>query len=129
LHQAGFSRDDWNNWFNVGRGQPGTSTIAEELWYIRAYALDQQVPEARQSTFLRADWVDAFVPNLEVTGFINTDLYDGSSLIQAAADYYISRSWTIGVQVNANAGSRHSILGAAHRAQVHCSSWRGISSS
>ena len=42
----------------------------------------------------------------------NTDLYDGSSLVQAAADYYISRSWTIGVQVNANAGSRHSGFGS-----------------
>jgi hypothetical protein len=54
--------------------------------------LDQQVPLARQSTFLRADWVDAFIPNPEITGFINTDLYDGSSLIQISADYYISRT-------------------------------------
>ena len=60
LHQAGLSRDDWNNWFNVGRGQPGTSTLAKERWYIRAYA----------STFPRADWVGASVPDLEVTGFI-----------------------------------------------------------
>lgn len=112
LHQAGFSRQDWNNWFNIGRGQPSTSLIARELWYIRAYALDQQVPLARQSTFLRADWVDAFVPNLEITGFINTDLYDGSSLIQASADYYVSRTWTIGAQVNANVGSRHSDFGS-----------------
>jgi hypothetical protein len=112
LHQAGFSRQDWNNWFNIGRGQPSTSLIVRELWYIRAYALDQQVPLARQSTFLRADWVDAFVPNLEITGFINTDLYDGSGLIQASADYYISRTWTIGAQVNANVGSRHSDFGS-----------------
>jgi len=112
LHQAGFSRQDWNNWFNIGQGQPSTSLIARELWYIRAYALDRQVPLARQSTFLRADWVDAFVPNLEITGFINTDLYDGSSLIQASADCYISRTWTIGAQVNANVGSRHSDFGS-----------------
>lgn len=112
LHQAGFSRQDWNNWFNTGRGQTSMSLIARELWYIRAYALDQQVPLARQSTFLRADWVDAFISNLEITGFINTDLYDGSSLIQASADYYLSRTWTIGVQVNANVGSRHSDFGS-----------------
>ncbi len=112
LHQAGFSRQDWNNWFHIGQGQPSTSPIAKELWYVRAYALDQQVPLARQSTFLRADWVDAFVPNLEITGFINTDLYDGSSLIQTSADYYISRTWTIGAQINANVGSRHSDFGS-----------------
>jgi hypothetical protein len=86
--------------------------IATELWYIRAYAQDQQVPLARQSTFLRADSVDAFVRNLEISGFINTDIYDGSSLIQASADYYLSRTWTIGVQVNANVGSMHSDFGS-----------------
>jgi len=82
------------------------------------------VPLARQSTFLRADWVDAFVPNLEITGFINTDLYDGSSPIQASADYYISRTWTIGVQVNANVGSRHSDFGSL-LVWARSSSWRG----
>jgi len=74
LHQAGLSRQNWNNLFNIGRGQPSTSLIAKE--YIRAYALDQQVPLAKQSAFL---WVDAFVPNLEITGSINTDVYDGSA--------------------------------------------------
>jgi len=112
FHEAGFSRADWNNWFATGQAQSGSSFVAKELWYIRSYALDQQEPVARHSTFLRADWVDAFVPNLEITGFINTDLYDGSSLTQASADYYISRSWTIGAQVNANVGSRHSDFGS-----------------
>jgi putative ABC transport system ATP-binding protein len=70
------------------------------------------MPLARQSTFLRADWVDAFVPNLEITGFINTDLYDGSSLIQASADYYVSKVWTVGAQVNANVGTRQSDFGS-----------------
>jgi len=112
LHQAGFSQRDWNNWFNIGRAQPSTARIVQELWYIRAYALDRQVPLARQSTFLRVDRPDAFIPNLEISGLINIDLYDGSSLIQASADYYISRSWTIGAQVNANAGRRHSDFGS-----------------
>jgi hypothetical protein len=66
----------------------------------------------RQSTFLRADWMDASAPNLEITGFINTNLYDRSSLIQASADYFISRTWTIGAQVNANAGPRRSDFGS-----------------
>jgi len=67
--------------------------------------------------------------NLEITGFINTDLYDGSSLIQASADYYTSRAWTIGAQVNANVGSRHSDFGSlpSHRVWVRSSSWRGTS--
>jgi hypothetical protein len=112
LHQAGFSGKDWNSWFAAGRGQTSSSPIARGLWYIREYALDQQEPLARHSTFLRMDWVDAFIPKLEITGFINTDIYDGSSLIQASADYYVSKAWTIGGQVNGNPGSRNSDFGS-----------------
>jgi hypothetical protein len=112
LHQAGFSRDDWSRWFSAGQGKSSSSPMVGELWYIRDYALDQQVPIARQSTFLRANWVDAIIPNLELTGFINTDLYDGSSLVQVSADYYLSRTWTIGAQINADLGSRRSDFGS-----------------
>ena len=42
------------------------SPTAGELWYIRAYAQDQQVLLAIQSTFLRADWVAA-APAIEVS--------------------------------------------------------------
>jgi len=112
LHQAGFSRDDWSRWFSAGQGKSSSSPIVGELWYIRDYALDQQVPLARQSTFLRADWVDAIIPNLELTGFINTDLYDGSSLVQVSADYYVSRAWTIGAQISADLGSKRSDFGS-----------------
>ena len=112
FHEAGFSGQDWNNWFNAGQGQSSSSFIASELWYIRNYALDQQEPLARNSAFLRADWVDAFVPDLEITGFVNTDLHDGSSLVQVAADYYISNAWTVGAQVNANIGSSRSDFGS-----------------
>jgi hypothetical protein len=112
FHQAGFSGQAWNNWFNAGQGQRSSSFIARELWYIRSYALDQQEQLARNSTFLRADWVDAFVPDLEITGFVNTDLHDGSSLVQIGADYYISNTWTVGALVNTNIGSRRSDFGS-----------------
>ena len=79
FHQAGFSQTDWNNWFKAGRGMTSSSPVARELWFIRAYALEQQEPISEHAIFLRADWVDAFIPSLEITGFINTDLYDGSS--------------------------------------------------
>ena len=111
-HEAGFSAQDWNNWFAAGQGQSASSPIAKELWYIRSYAVDQQEPLATNSTFLRADWVDAFVPNLELTGFINTDIHDGSSLVQVSADYYLSNKWTIGAQVSANLGSKRSDFGS-----------------
>ena len=68
-----------------------TPGISRTLWYIRSYALDQQVPVSQHSGFLRADWVDAFVPDLELTALANVNLLDGSGLVQATADYYLSR--------------------------------------
>ena len=112
FNQAGFSRRDWNNWFRAGSSPTASTAIAKELWYIRSYAAERQDPLSEHSLFLRADWVDAFVPDLELTGFINTDLYDGSSLVQLTADYYLSSAWTVGGLVDANVGRAHSDFGS-----------------
>jgi len=109
LNEAAFSRKDWNNWFLAGIG---TRRAAGQLWYIRAYAADQQEPISRHSTFLRADWVDAFVPKLELTGFVDADLLDGSARLQLTADYYLSDHWTIGGVLLAEAGSARSDFGS-----------------
>jgi hypothetical protein len=93
-----------------------TAGIPAALWYIRGYALDQQDPISKQSAFLRFDWVDAFVTNLEVTGFINTDLYDASSLVQLTADYYLSKSWTVGALLVSNLGRARSDFGSLPQA-------------
>lgn len=111
FHQAGFSGRDWDNWFNIGQSRPSLP-VRGQLWYIRSYALDQQEPLSQNYLFLRADWVDAFVRDLELTGFIRTDLHDGSSLIQVTADYYLSNAWTIGALAAANIGGRHSDFGS-----------------
>jgi len=117
FNQAGFSRRDWNDWFLAGRGSTDLSPSARELWFIRAYARDQQEPITQHSVFLRADWVDAFVPKLELTGFIDADSLDGSGTIQLAADYYLSNAWTVGGLVSANFGNRHSNFGSLPQAE------------
>ena len=111
-NQAGLSGTDWNNWFRAGRGTAGSSPIAGELWYIRDYALDQQEPISRSSIFLRADWVDAFVPKLELSGFVDTDALDGSQRVQLSADYVLSDWWSVGALVLAEFGGRHSDFGS-----------------
>jgi hypothetical protein len=116
FNQAGFTASDWNCWFAVGEAGHNTPTIPAELWYIREYALDQQQPVTRHSLFLRADWVDAFVPRLELVGFIDTDLHDGSSLVQVSADYYLSDRWTIGALVLGTLGGRRSDFGSLPQA-------------
>lgn len=116
LDQSSFSAGDWRNWFAAGRGRNGTSPIAAELWYVRGYAQDQQDPISRHSIFLRADWVDSLVPNLELTGFVNEDLYDGSGLFQLTADYYLSDHWTVGGLVSTNFGKARSDFGSLPQA-------------
>jgi hypothetical protein len=112
FNQAGFAAADWRNWFAMGRNRSSSSPVAGELWYLRAYAADQQYPISRHSAFLRADWVDAFVPRLELTGFVNVDLYDGSGLVQLTADDYLSDHWTVGALTSANFGSARSNFGS-----------------
>ncbi|MBI3675356.1 MAG: hypothetical protein HY243_01910 [Proteobacteria bacterium] len=110
FHQAGFSASDWRDWFAVGALR--VAPLDAELWYIRGYAADQQEPLARNSLFLRADRQDAFIPNLELSGFVNLDLRDGSALAQANAGYYLSRQWTIGAQASATWGGKRSDFGS-----------------
>jgi len=109
-YAPGFSDSDWRGWFAPG---PFYLTPRDaELWYIREYAADQQVPLARNSLFLRADRQDAFIPNLELTGFVSADMRDGSLFSQLEADYYLSREWTIGALASTALGDRHSDFGS-----------------
>lgn len=111
-HEAGFSRDDWRNWFALGEANRNVVPITGQLWYIRSYAQDQQEPMARESAVLRVSWTDAFVPNLELTGLIITNLYDESSLIQASVNYYLSNQWTFGALALVNAGTERTEKGS-----------------
>lgn len=109
---GGFSGADWNEWFALGAGRSAHDPLALELWYLREYALDQQQLASRHALFLRADWVDAFVPKLELTGFVDADPHDGSALVQLAAQYYPADKWTVGGQLIGYFGSRHSDFGS-----------------
>jgi hypothetical protein len=109
-HQAGFSGSDWRNWLDAGALH--IAPLDAELWYIRGYGAEQQEPLAKHSLFLRADRQDAFIPNLELTGFVNIDARDGSALAQAKADYDLSRQWTVGLQISAAFGGKHSDFGS-----------------
>ena len=111
-NQPGFSGADWQQWFAIG-GAPGAPPrVTRELWYLRAYAAGAQEPVSQHQVFLRADWTDAFVTNLELTGFTFISLIDGSSLSQLSANYYLSSSWTIGAYASATLGGPHTERGS-----------------
>jgi hypothetical protein len=106
FHQAGFSDQDWRNWFAIGEARANSPPVTSTLWYLRAYAADQQEPINTHALFLRADWTDAFIPDLELTALTRIDLQDGSSVAQLTADYYLSNAWTMGALAAANLGGR-----------------------
>jgi hypothetical protein len=111
-HQAGLSGTDWHDWFDAGAKDAGNPALLGQLWFLRGYAADQQEPLARDSMFLRADWQNAFIRDLALTGFVDTDLRDSSGLAQIAADYYISPQWTVGALADVNFGGRRSDFGS-----------------
>ena len=111
-NSGGFSAADWNQWFALGGGRSAHDPIVLELWFMRDYALDQQQLLSRHALFLRADWLDAFVPKLELAGLIDADPRDGSELLQLSADYYVTDKWTVGGLVIGYLGARHSDFGS-----------------
>jgi hypothetical protein len=114
--EAGFTGADWDEWFRTGSAAGASSPIGDALWYVRQYAADQQDLISRRFAFLRMDWVDAFVPHLEVSGFAETDLNDGSTRLQLGADYYLSDHWTVGGLILLDSGGRHSDFGSLPQA-------------
>jgi hypothetical protein len=114
-HEAGFSSQDWKNWFDIGAAN-GVRPAAGELWYIRGFANVQQQPLTRHQVFLRATWTDAFVSHLELGALAFFNLYDGSSLTQLSASYDVSDAWTVRGYLTANAGSKRSERGSAPQA-------------
>src|SRR5215472_12155906 len=110
FHQAGLSRDEWKDWFAAGlaSGKNGQTV----LWYIRGYAAEQQQPASQHYAFLRVNWPDFAVRDLELTGLVLLNLQDGSALTQLNADYYLSSKWTVGVLVAVNLGPGRSEFGS-----------------
>src|SRR5215813_11990957 len=110
LHQAGLSRDGWKAWFDAGAASGKNAQGV--LWYIRGYAAEQQQPASQHYAFLRLDWPDFAVHDLELTGLVLLNLQDGSALAQLNADYYLSSRWTVGILVAVNMGPGRSEFGS-----------------
>ncbi len=109
FHEAGFSRTDWQRWFALGHASP---LIGGEMWYERAYAADQQLPVARQQIFLRADWPDGLLRDVDLTALTFVSLDDGSATAQVSAVWNIDRAWTAGAYLGANFGPPRSAYGS-----------------
>jgi len=104
-NDAGFSYDDWRNYFNtfnrVPAARPG-------LIQIRLFALDQQVPLSRDQMFLRLQKDDFFIKGLMVSGLTFLDVHDRSMLIQGVVGYVVTRQLSVALQLNWTTGTANS---------------------
>jgi hypothetical protein len=112
LHEAGFTSEDWKNWFATSANRGFVPGVDPALWYLRSYAQDQQEPISRHALFFRLDWQDAFITNLELTALATVNPRDASAFLQATAEYHVSRTWTVSAQLSGSAGGRHSEYGS-----------------
>lgn len=112
LHQAGFSPEDWSHWFNTSAQRGFIPGVNAALWYLRSYAQDQQEPIERHAAFVRLDWQDAFVTDLELTALATVNLQDASGFLQATAEYRVSSEWTVACLVGGSVGGRRSDFGS-----------------
>ena len=112
FHEAGFSSRDWSNWFDASARRGFIPGVNSALWYLRSYALDQQEPISRHAAFIRLDWQDAFVKDLELTALATVNMSDASGFLQAAAEYHLSRAWTLAGLVSGTYGGKRSEYGS-----------------
>ncbi len=108
--QAGFTGEDWRNWFAAGIGADDATRGA--LWYIRGYASDQQQPVSRSSVFLRADWENALVRDLSFAGFVEANTRDGSVFGQLSVNYNLTDAWSVSALVDTSFGRKRSDFGS-----------------
>jgi len=104
VHESGFTRSDWKNWFDIGSAPGAPPLLTGALWFVRGYAADQQEPVSQHQMFVRADWPRALTPDLELSAFAFVSLLDGSVLSQLLASYYLSDAWTASAFVSGNFG-------------------------
>ncbi len=113
-HQSGYTRQDWRHAFLLGGMQP--ATIGEEFWYVREYANAQEEPMSRGQWFVRLDQTDAFIRNLELSGFAFVNAGDGSVFGQLSANYDWTNHWSFAAYASGTPGSSRSEYGSLPQA-------------
>ncbi|KAA1003847.1 hypothetical protein FVF58_34780 [Paraburkholderia panacisoli] len=96
---------DKAGWEALQKGPP------QQYLAYRNLANAQQDPTTRDNLFLMLRWQDAFVPRLDLSGFIRMSLADHSRLTWLEARYHFTRT-DVALQWQLNSGSNLSEFGA-----------------
>jgi hypothetical protein len=109
---AGFSADDWRNWFRAGRLDSRGATQAQLLSIRQLGARQRQEPMSRRELFLRANWPEVIWPDLTLTGLLIHDMEDRSRLFQVEAAYSLAPRTTVRLRYAHFGGDRESNFGS-----------------
>jgi hypothetical protein len=96
---------DKAGWEALQKGPP------DQYLAYRNLANAQQDPTTRDNLFLMLRWQDAFIPRLDLSGFIRLNLADRSRLTWLEARYHFTRT-DVALQWQINSGSSLSEFGA-----------------
>jgi hypothetical protein len=121
-NEAGFSADDWSQWFHAGvlarRLQEVSATekngrgMLAQLWWIRQYAQIVQEPLNRHSFMVKTQWKEAFVKKLDLSGLFVINPNDASFFLQPLAEYHLHPNLTLSLTLNCFLGSDQSEFGS-----------------
>ena len=119
-NQAGLSSSDWDAWFNQGQlasemlGNPDTIGPAMmrlgQLWSIRDGETEE--PLSQHELFLRTEWNDSFMDNLDCYGILKIDLVTSGYFFQPKLEYQWSNAMWLTFTCNFNLGSTRSSYGS-----------------
>ncbi len=100
-NEAGFSKQDWRDWFSTG----ADPVYAQLDWYVRGYTGDQQQPMSQHQVAVWSSWYEPFgINHLGFSGFAMISPLDGSTQAQISGNYDLSDSWSIGVFLGGSTG-------------------------
>jgi hypothetical protein len=111
-HPAGLSATDWERWFQVGTQPSASDALRGKLWYLRAYAADQQEPINRQSVFARISRDDLLIYRLSAAALVLWQVPGGSMFGQLEASYLLSNHAGIDLIYQTSAGRARSDYGS-----------------
>ncbi len=111
FNQAGLSKSQANHWFSLGLKARNPAEIGQ-LLSIRGLAQARGEPLGKHSLFIRSNWTDAGMDDLDVTGLLLTDLNDQSFVAQAQATYELNNKSAVSLRIAKYQGDRESIYGS-----------------
>ena len=120
FNQAGLSGNDWDDWFDKGKAaedmlnNPLTAAFGAmrlgQLWTIR----DNEIQDllSRHELFIRSEWNDFLMDNLELSGIVKIDLSSGGVFFQPELEYQVSETTWVSLSAGFNAGASRSSYGS-----------------